>query len=190
MKSLLTRVSAGIVILSLGFFGMSFTPASSTSSRKAMKPIVVFWLNDQGSNSALNIPEATWAAQAAVGYINRSLGGINGRQLSMKTCFTDETPATATRCGNEAVAAHPDVIMSALNSFDPTDAAIANQAHIPFLVYNGSSETINAFRFTDDQLGPLIAAGILLKRRGLHSLTTLALNYPKVTKTTYPSLLK
>lgn len=182
MKRTFSRGAIGVLVagLMLTACSSSKSPSGSASSAHG-KPISVYFLNDQGSSSPVNEPEATLSAQAAMNYINNQLGGVNGRPLTMQTCFLDETEATTTKCANQAVAANPDVIINGLGSLDNTAATIANQAHIPFIVYSGSTQESNAFRFTDDQLGPAVAAAIVAKQHGATSLVDIELNFPIVT---------
>jgi branched-chain amino acid transport system substrate-binding protein len=185
MKRTFSRAAIVVLVAGLILTACSSTPKSTTASGAGTaakgKPISVYFLNDQGTSSPVNEPEATESAQAAIDYINDQLGGVNGRPLSMQTCFLDETSATTTKCANQAVAAHPDVIVNGLGSLDNIAATIADQAHIPFVVYSGSTEEPNAFRFTDDQLGPAVAAAIIAKQHGASSLTDIELNFPIVT---------
>jgi branched-chain amino acid transport system substrate-binding protein len=177
-------VAAVASLILVSACGSSSKPAASASgggNAATGAPINVYFLNAQGSSTAVSFPEATETAQAAVSHINKDLGGINGRPIKMSTCFTDETPATTTKCANEAVAAKPDVIIEGTGSLDNVAATIAEKAGIPFIIYSGSTQASNAFRFTDDQLGPIVAAGILAKQKGLTSLGAVVLDYPIVT---------
>jgi branched-chain amino acid transport system substrate-binding protein len=178
-----SRALIGVLVAALTLAACSSSPkgGNTNSGNTNGKPILVYFLNDQGSSSPVNEPEATESAQAAIDYINNDLGGVNGRPFTMQTCFLDETAATTTKCANQAVAAHPDVIINGLGSLDNIAATIANQAHIPFIIYSGSTEEPNAFRFTDDQLGPAIAAAIIAQEHGKNSLTDIELNFPIVT---------
>lgn len=158
---------------------------SSGGAATTSAPITVYFLNSQGSSTSVSAPEGTWAAQAAVDYINNEQGGVNGRKIKLETCFLDQTPATETKCANQAVAAKPDVIVYGNGSLDNIDSAIAAKAGIPFTAYYSASsvtqQSDNAFVYSDDVIGPTLSAGVLAKQKGLSSLSVIGLNFPIVT---------
>jgi branched-chain amino acid transport system substrate-binding protein len=149
------------------------------------KPINVYFLNSQGSSTSVSAPEGTWAAQAATDYINTDLGGVNGRKIKLETCFLDQTPATETKCANQAVSAKPDVIVYGNGSLDNIDSTIAAKAGIPFTAYYSASaptqKSDSAFVYSDDIIGPTLSAAVLAKQKGLKSLSVIGLNFPIVT---------
>lgn len=187
MRTAKSRVLAILMIVgvvALAACGSDSNNASGGSSGKG-EPLQVYFLNSQGSTTSVSAPEGTEAAQAAVDHINKDLGGINGRQIEMKTCFMDQTPATETKCANQAVADKPDVIVYGNGSLDDISSVIAARAKIPFLIYTAfSPKTLgsrNSFAFTNDALAPTIGAGILAQKAGYDSMTAIGLNFPVVT---------
>jgi branched-chain amino acid transport system substrate-binding protein len=78
----------------LSYVGGKAGPADTSQS-----PITVGWVNAQGG--ANEIPEATFAAQAAVKYVNTELGGIGGHPLALKTCFIASAEEEGQKCGQQ-----------------------------------------------------------------------------------------
>jgi branched-chain amino acid transport system substrate-binding protein len=186
MKTAKSRALAILMIVgvvALAACGSDSDGASGGSSGD--EPLQVYFLNSQGSTTSVSAPEGTQAAEAAVDHINKDLGGINGRKIEMKTCFMDQTPATETKCANQAVADKPDVIVYGNGSLDNISSVIAERAGIPFLIYTAfAPETLqskNAFAFTNDALAPTIGAGVLAKEKSFDSMTAIGLNFPVVT---------
>jgi branched-chain amino acid transport system substrate-binding protein len=63
--------------------------------------VEVGFLNDQGG--ALGFPAATAGAQAAVKYINHSLGGIDGHPVKLVTCFVASAEEQGQACAEQMV---------------------------------------------------------------------------------------
>jgi branched-chain amino acid transport system substrate-binding protein len=72
--------------------------AGAAASGKA--PIVIGYVNQQGGPNDLG-PNATQGAQLAVDYINKSLGGIEGHPLKLKTCFTATSESEGQKCAQQ-----------------------------------------------------------------------------------------
>src|ERR1700677_3704515 len=93
----------------------SSTPAAASGSvfgtpKKATgTPYTFGMINDE--TGAVTFPEARQGAIAAVDYVNNYLDGINGHPIVIDECTGDGTPATAARCANQLVAAHPLAIL-------------------------------------------------------------------------------
>lgn len=101
---------AALAILATGCGGSdnkSSTAGSSTTANKTPtgKPIVLYDITDTsgaGSISAV-LQQFPVAEQAAVDYINRSLGGLDGRPFKLVKCDSKADPAVTTACANAAV---------------------------------------------------------------------------------------
>ncbi|MEA2177467.1 MAG: branched-chain amino acid transport system substrate-binding protein [Solirubrobacteraceae bacterium] len=61
------------------------------------EPIPIGWINNDGGQG--EIPEATRVAKATVKYINEELGGIDGRPVSLETCFIVAAEEEGQKCG-------------------------------------------------------------------------------------------
>lgn len=68
--------------------GSTGASSSSTAAAATGTPYKVFFINEQGASATASDPEDTSAAEAAVDYINKNLGGIKGRPVQLTTCAT------------------------------------------------------------------------------------------------------
>jgi branched-chain amino acid transport system substrate-binding protein len=59
------------------------------------------WVNVEGG--AVSFPEATFAAKAAVKYVNDKLGGVGGRPLELRTCAVAGAEEEGQKCGQRLV---------------------------------------------------------------------------------------
>ena len=102
------------------------TPKKATGS-----PYVFGMINDE--TGAVTFPEARQGAIAAADYVNNYLGGINGHPIVIDACTGDGTPATAARCANQLVAAHPMAILGAADVGAPASIPIYQHANLAYL---------------------------------------------------------
>jgi branched-chain amino acid transport system substrate-binding protein len=102
------------------------TPKKATGS-----PYVFGMINDE--TGAVTFPEARQGAIAAADYVNNYLGGINGHPIVIDECTGDGTPATAARCANQLVAAHPMAILGAADVGAPASIPIYQHANLAYL---------------------------------------------------------
>jgi len=116
--------------------GSSATAAASTFSFGTAKkatgtPYVFGMINDE--TGAVTFPEARQGSIAAVNYVNNYLNGINGHPIQIDACTGDGTPATAARCANQLVAAHPLAILGAADVGAPASIPIYAHANLAYL---------------------------------------------------------
>ncbi len=116
--------------------GSSATAAASTFSFGTAKkatgtPYVFGMINDE--TGAVTFPETRQGAIAAVNYVNNYLNGINGHPIQIDACTGDGTPATAARCANQLVAAHPLAILGAADVGAPASIPIYAHANLAYL---------------------------------------------------------
>ena len=102
------------------------TPKKATGS-----PYVFGMINDE--TGAVTFPEARQGSIAAVNYVNNYLDGINGHPIVIDACTGDGTPATAARCANQLVAAHPLAILGAADVGAPASIPIYAHANLAYL---------------------------------------------------------
>jgi branched-chain amino acid transport system substrate-binding protein len=102
------------------------TPKKATGS-----PYVFGMINDE--TGAVTFPEARQGSIAAVDYVNNYLDGINGHPIVIDSCTGDGTPATAARCANQLVAAHPLAILGAADVGAPASIPIYQHANLAYL---------------------------------------------------------
>jgi len=111
------------------------TPSAAASG----KPIKLFFFNQQGASASASSPESFQAAEAAVDYINKNLGGVKGRPVKLTHCATLGTPDSVTNCANKAVDAKADVVVKGVETAAETAVPILAGAGIPYLTLNAGS---------------------------------------------------
>lgn len=114
----------------------SLLPAAATPSGT---PYKVFFINEQGASATASDPEDTAAAEAAVDYINKNLGGIKGRPVALTTCATLGTSESMISCANQAVDAKPDIVIKGAETAAESGVPIITGAGIPYLTLNAGS---------------------------------------------------
>jgi branched-chain amino acid transport system substrate-binding protein len=143
------------------------TPKKATGS-----PYVFGMINDE--TGAVTFPEARQGAIAAVDYVNNYLNGINGHPIVIDACTGDGTPATAARCANQLVAAHPLAILGAADVGAPASIPIYQHADLAYLggiPFTPVPETApNSVQFWSVSVGDNAAAAVYAgKTLGLKS---------------------
>jgi len=78
-------------------------------------PLVLGFVTQEDSPTG-SFPETRRAAQAAVGYVNEDLGGVEGRPLQLRTCRTDGSPEASQACARQLLAARPLTIIGGSTS--------------------------------------------------------------------------
>jgi branched-chain amino acid transport system substrate-binding protein len=99
-------------------------------------PIKVFFFNQEGASANASSPESSEAARAATDYVNKELGGINGRPIKLIHCATLGTPASVTNCANQAVDAKVDVVIKGVEVAGGSAIPILSGAGIPYVTLN------------------------------------------------------
>ena len=185
MKRLRTLSAAAIGVAALTAVGCSSsgsssstgssTPAAGSSSTAAAgtfsfgtakkatgTPYVFGMINDE--TGAVTFPEARQGSIAAVSYVNNYLDGINGHPIQIDECTGDGTPATAARCANQLVAAHPIAILGAADVGGPASIPIyahANLAYLGGIPFTPVPETApNSVQFWSVSVGDNAAAAV------------------------------
>ena len=146
--------------------GSSTTAAASsvfgTPKKATGSPYVFGMINDE--TGAVTFPEARQGAIAAVDYVNNYLDGINGHPIVIDECTGDGTPATAARCANQLVAAHPLAILGAADVGAPASIPIyehANLAYLGGIPFTPVPETApNSIQFWSVSVGDNAAAAV------------------------------
>ena len=154
--------------------GSTSTPASSSTTAAAStsvfgtpkkatgSPYTFGMINDE--TGAVTFPEARQGAIAAVDYVNNYLDGINGHPIVIDDCTGDGTPATAARCANQLVAAHPLAILGAADVGAPASIPIyahANLAYLGGIPFTPVPETAsNSIQFWSVSVGDNAAAAV------------------------------
>ena len=150
------------------------TPKKATGS-----PYVFGMINDE--TGAVTFPEARQGSIAAVDYVNNYLNGINGHPIVIDSCTGDGTPATAARCANQLVAAHPLAILGAADVGAPASIPIYQHADLAYLggiPFTPVPETAsNSIQFWSVSVGDNAAAAVYAgKTLGVKSVALIYFN--------------
>lgn len=82
--------------------GLAYTGGKGGAAKKSLSPIKVGFINQQGATPGF--PEATSAAQAAAGFVNDYLGGIDDHPIQLVTCFVVSSEEDGQNCAQKMAA--------------------------------------------------------------------------------------
>ena len=171
----------------------SSTPAASSSSSAGPaaalgtpsapasgKPLSVFYFDEEGASAAASSPESYQAAEAAVDYVNKNLGGVKGRPLSLIHCASLGTPDSAINCANEAVGDKPDVVIKGVDIAGGSAVPIVTAAGLPYVTLNaGSPDEVNhklAYSLTSGFAAQFAPVAAYAKAKGYKSVGVIFTN--------------
>jgi branched-chain amino acid transport system substrate-binding protein len=151
----------------------------------------VFFINAQGATNGTSYPQETVAAQAAVQYINKNLGGVAGHPIKLDTCFSDDTPAGTTTCANQAVAANPIAVTIGTLGTDSSVIDVTSKTNIPVVSNYGASQQILTAKgkaFIINSYGEAAVLGELkvMQQQGIKSAAAIYDNVPSVASGIWP----
>jgi branched-chain amino acid transport system substrate-binding protein len=154
--------SSGSTTPSSGSTTAAASSVFGTPKKATGTPYVFGMINDE--TGAVTFPEARQGSIAAVDYVNNYLDGINGHPIVIDECTGDGTPATAARCANQLVAAHPLAILGAADVGAPASIPIyahANLAYLGGIPFTPVPETApNSIQFWSVSVGDNLAAAV------------------------------
>jgi len=101
----------------------------------------MFFYNQEGASANASSPESYQAGKAAVEYINKNLGGVQGHPIQVTHCATLGTPDSVTNCANKAVDAKSDVVVKGVEVASATAVPIIAGAGIPYVTLNAGAPT-------------------------------------------------
>jgi branched-chain amino acid transport system substrate-binding protein len=159
----------------------SSASAPATSSAAATgKPLSIFFFDEEGASAAASSPESYQAAQAAVDYVNKSLGGVKGRPLALTHCESLGTPDSVINCANQAVDAKPDVVIKGVDVAGGSAVPIVTGAGIAYVTANaGSPDEVDhslAFSLTSGFAAQFAPVAAYAKTKGYKSLGVIYTN--------------
>ena len=99
--------------------------------RASGEPVLLGMINTDTAPTGA-FPELTQAAEAGVTWINRELGGIGGRPISLVTCNTKFSPEGSQGCAQQMVDAGVVAVLGGIDIFS-TGMAILEQNEIPYI---------------------------------------------------------
>lgn len=100
---------------------------------------MIGYINDSGGPNGY--PAYDGGIQAAVGYINNELGGVDGHPLKLDSCTEDGTSAQTQQCGQQMVADKPLLVTIGLVNNMATVYPLLSAAGIPVVGGTPVAET-------------------------------------------------
>jgi len=95
-----------------------------------------------GQSEAIDGQPELAIAQATVKYVNEHLGGVAGRPLKLVVCADGASPAGASGCANQMIAAKVPVVLSAAPGQPATVIKALEPAKIPYFLYAGLDQSV------------------------------------------------
>ncbi len=102
-----------------------------TPKRAKGQPVLLGMINTDTAPTGA-FPELTQAVEAGVAWINRELGGVGGRPISLVTCNTKFSPEGSQACAQQMVDADVIAVLGGIDIFS-TAMAILEQNGIPYI---------------------------------------------------------
>ena len=147
-------------------------------------PITVGFVTD-GENASFGSDEDEVASfNATVEYANEYLGGVNGHPIEVEHCSTDATPAGATQCAADLVAADPVAVLVPVSAQDGAVFAGLADSGIPYLTYTSADQGIllaaNAFLMTNP-ISQIATPGLVAQDQGIDKVDFILIDVPAAT---------
>jgi branched-chain amino acid transport system substrate-binding protein len=79
-------------------YALQYTGGTAGAADDTKTPITIGFVNEEGG--VPSFPEATQGAQAAVDYVNKELGGVQGHKVILQKCFV-QTEEDGQKCGTQ-----------------------------------------------------------------------------------------
>lgn len=95
-------------------------------------PIKLGYINQEQAPTG-SFPELREGTEAAVNYVNKDLGGVNGHPIELITCVADGTPEGAQKCASDMVQEGVVAVLNGLNFSGPSAYEILTSADIPYI---------------------------------------------------------
>ncbi len=123
------------------------------------EPIAIGMIN-QENTPAGSYPELTQGVEAAIGFVNEQLGGLDGRPIELEVCNTNFSAEGSTTCGQQFVEDGVPVVLGGIDLFGNGIEVLADN-DIPFVggipVSDQSVRSPNSFQWSGGSWGATIA---------------------------------
>jgi branched-chain amino acid transport system substrate-binding protein len=118
------------------------------------EPIKIGYVNQEGAATG-SFPGLRNGTEAAIEYVNRDLGGIDGRPIELVECTVNGSPESSQKCANEMVLAKVPAVLAGLDFSGPSGTAVLEAAGIPYV----TSSPIAGTDFTGENVFALLGGG-------------------------------
>lgn len=122
--------------------------------------------------------------EATVRYANEHLGGLNGHEIQLEHCTTDNTPAGGTQCAVDLTKAGVAAVLVPVSAQDGAIFDGLAGSGIPYFTYNSASQSIlfkpGAFLITNP-VSTIAVPGIQAKEQGLKKVGFILIDVPAAT---------
>lgn len=146
-------------------------------------PIKIGFVHD-GQTEGLDHGPVVTAMRATVDYVNEYRGGINGHEIDLVECSTDNTPAGGTQCGVQMINDEVAAVVVPTSAQDGAIFSAVQEAGIPFIAYASANQDIilNPGGFVISNPTGTIAAPIALARaEGITKNASVVIDVPAAT---------
>jgi branched-chain amino acid transport system substrate-binding protein len=109
------------------------TSSGGAGAANASLPKLKVGFINQEAGSVGTYPENKAAADAAVQYINKELGGVGGHEIELDSCSTDGTVATSQKCAQQMVNDKVTFVTGGLDNNMQAWYSILDPAKIPVI---------------------------------------------------------
>jgi branched-chain amino acid transport system substrate-binding protein len=107
-------------------------PDGATPADAAAEPVVIGIINQEDSPIG-SFPEIRHAVEAAVGWINAELGGVQGRPIELVTCITNFSVERSQACAQQMVQAGAVAVISGIDITATGSLPVLEQNGIPLV---------------------------------------------------------
>jgi branched-chain amino acid transport system substrate-binding protein len=178
--------AVALVLSACGSSSNDSTDSANTAQalgapNKATGSPVLLGLISDGKGITIDQTDEIKGAQAAIGYANDYLGGLNGHHIDLKVCQTQNSPSVAADCANQMVTAKVSgVIAGTLGETDPVIPVLA-AAHIPAFFAQAASKlglsTPGVFSMSN-ALNSFTTPAAYAKQKGYQKVTMVVIDVP------------
>jgi branched-chain amino acid transport system substrate-binding protein len=178
-KVLATASAAALALGGCAHAGV--TGADGTHPGKATGSTITLGMISAGKGAFVDQSAEITGAQAAVGYVNNQLGGLNGHPISLEVCVTKDTPELAIDCANQMVRDNVSgVIFGIIAEQDQVIPILSGQRIPSFFAIVGSKlslATPDVFSFLNT-IGTYSTPAVYAAQQGFQRTTLLVLGDP------------
>ena len=173
-------LSATVVGVGVGTAGAA---SAETPDPATQAPVTIGIITDGGGGSSIGTSALVeQGAKAAVSYINKYAGGLDGHKVTLYVCENQSTPAGGQTCANDMVQKGVVAVVEPFTGQGQTEVPTITAAGIPYITISGASTaeltTPGAFAVEGGFPAYLGAMALSAKAHNLKKVTFLVENVP------------